>query len=290
MSIHKASRAACLLGCAMIAILIAFSCTTPVKVGIKFTGLGFTVEGTVDSAGNPITKVSGALDPGKCLKIEFRGADGGLISTAIINVPGSTQIPDGAKSQSFSEVDCPPTAQFGAMPLASGSTRQRSAVPFPEWMDVFGLPVLPDLVDGGVYKNALYHFRVLAQPGTDAFTVIEPILRNGPGTSIGSSVDVISFTQFIPEAFGGRLIAADTHPFDEFRFDWNGTPGYSDLGTNTNVVQYDAGNSWNVIESFIPLQDFNASVGDINQGTTTRKTVVEQQSQILNAQVIVTSY
>jgi hypothetical protein len=98
-------------------------------------------------------------------------------------------------------------------------------------------------------------------------------------------VEVISFTQTIPDRLGARMIAADTAPFAEFRLDWNGTHGYADLASGTDVVQYAAPNGWSVVETFVSALDV-LPFGQQNVATTTRRTVTENASSRITGKIL----
>jgi hypothetical protein len=142
---------------------------------------------------------------------------------------------------------------------------------------------MPDTVDGGLFKNAVYKFRV-TNAGASAWDEILPILIGGPGTPVPSNVEVISFTQTLPETLGARMIVADTNAFTEFRLDWNGVYGYANLATGTNLVRYNAGNNWRVLETFISAIDI-LPFGQQNSGTTSRRTVGEIASDVVTGTV-----
>jgi hypothetical protein len=252
---------------------IIAACSSPSTTDFDVTWLGMHAKITINSAGHPELQVAGSLPQGKCLKVEYRGADGASLGTDTMHIPGSSQVPSGSVSQSFSIVDCPPPS--GSPSSGGAGAHTGRPVVADAWVDISGFPVLPNLVDGGIYKNAMYHFRVKSMPGVDPFSQIEPILLGGPGTVVPPDVEVVSFTQFIPDALGGRLLVGDTDAFDEFRLDWNGQHGYADLATGTNAVQHTVGSQWHVVESVIPLQDFHVLVGETNHGLTHRKTIAD---------------
>jgi len=271
-------RVALVAGMVLVAGGLGFTaCTAPVKNDTELSGFGLTLRTKTEANGAATNEITGTLPAGMCLKITYRGADGGVTGTDTPTVPGSSQIPPGSVSQSFEIVDCdtpphtPPRLVLGGTPGTS-----RALV-----TDIFGGPIVLDTVDGGPLKNAVYRFRV-KNAGDSAWDEVLPILTGGPGTPVPPKVNVISFSQTIPETLGARLIAADTASFTEFRLDWNGTYGYADLASGTNVIQYDAPNGWNVVETFISAMDI-FPFGQENVGTTTRKTAGEQASAAVTA-------
>ena len=269
------------------ASVLVFACSTPMSGEINVQGAGLSAHGSVSTNGGSVN-LGGGLPPGKCLKVEFRGADGGLLGTTTAHVPGSMQVPAGTTNASEHVVDCPDN--LVPAPSGSGGVRSQHPYEFAPWIDVMGSPIMPDLVDGGIYKNAVYHFRVQVNPGVDPFSRIEPILLGGPGTPVPPDVQVVSFTQLIPEASGARMVVGATAAFDQFALDWNGQSGYANLATGTNVVEFDAGNDWHVIESVIAVQDFNALPGQPNSGTTVRKTVADVGAETESASFTALSY
>jgi hypothetical protein len=273
---------------AIVSSLIIWACTAPVRVTTSVTAFGTTLSCTVDSQGNATNAFTGALPPGQCLKIEYRDSDGELLKTDVVHVPGSSKIPAGAVSESFNTVQCP--NDDGNVHSTASGLGAHQVLPAPMWIDICGWPIVPDVNDGGVFKNAIYHFRVKAQAGVDPFSRIEPILRGGPGTPVPADVIVDSFTQMIPELFGARMIVADTASFEQFRLDWNGQQGYADLATGTNVLQYELPNQWRVIESIIDVQDIQALPGEINHGVTVRKTVSDAAPDTVDASLTVLSF
>ena len=269
------------------ASVLVVACTTPVSGEFKFKSGSISAEGSVTANGGN-ANLGGSLPPGKCLKIEYRGSHGELLGTVTTPVPGSSQIPPGTASESHSEVDCP--EDIADLPSGPGGVRAGHPYQYGTWIDIWGSPLIPDLTDGGIYKNAVYHFRVLSSSGVDPFSRIEPILRGGPGTLVPSDVEVIEFTQFVPDSLGGRMLAADTEPIDQFRLDWNGQSGYADLASDTNVVAYETSNQWHVIESIVSMQDLHSLPGQSNSGRTTRKTSSDPAPQISSASFTVVSY
>jgi hypothetical protein len=272
---------------AAVLCLIEFACTAPHRLTGEIEFFGIRASFTYDSQGQPTINFTGSLPQGKCLQVAYRGADGALLGTATVHVPGSSQVPAGTTSESYDLVDCPPP---GHAPNSGGAGAHSVHTAADEWIDICGFPLMPDLVDGGIYKNAFYHFRVKAISGIDPFTRIEPILRGGPGTAVPPDVEVVSFTQFIPDTTGGRMLVGDTEAFDQFRLDWNGQVGYADLATGTNAVQYTVGSEWHVVESFIPLQDFHVLVGETNHGLTHRKTVSDANPSDIDASLTVLEF
>jgi hypothetical protein len=101
---------------------------------------------------------------------------------------------------------------------------------------------------------------------------------------VPGNVEVISFTQTIPETLGARMLVADTSVLTEFRLDWNNAWGYADLASGTNVLQYSVPNGWNVVETFINGVDI-LPFGQQNVGVTTRRTQGETNSATLTGKV-----
>ncbi|HVS12225.1 MAG TPA: hypothetical protein VMS76_20355 [Planctomycetota bacterium] len=194
----------------------------------------------------------------RCLEVEWRDSKGNSLGKTTISLPSSGQVPPGSASWDAQEVDCPEPEQGNGDP---GVDRVRS-------FEVFGSPVIPDVVDGGPSKNATYRFLVNAKADVDAFALVEPILRAGPGAVVPSGVEVLSFTQMIPENGGARLVAADSEPFQSFQMDWNGQVAYATLGSNS--VTSSVG-SWTTVEVRIPATAFNgisvANHGEIQRST-----------------------
>jgi len=265
-----------LLALALVVMLVAIACITPTSVGVKGKALGLEIEVKVDSAGNSSTSATGSLPPGKCLRIKYLASDGSDLGSKVISVPGSCQIPAGAVHQVIDLVDCPPPAgtQTSASMGSTGIGAQHGSQ-LPEWHDVVGFPILPDTTSGGLFFNAAYHLRVLCLSGQDPRPAALQLVLAGPGSVVPNGVEVCSFAQLVPELGGALLRVADTDTFTRFSFDWNGVSGYADLATGANVTQYNAPNHWNVIESFIPLTDFNSGIGDWNIGTANTRTSTE---------------
>lgn len=242
--------------CAAIGIACA---GTGTAVEVKGPGIGITVK-------HNVAKFTGSLPPGKCLKVDFLDANGNPTGSATVALPGQCVIPAHSASGNLSIVDCP---SVGSGP--SGVAQRRSG-PSQDIVDLFGFPVVLDTNDGGRYSNAIYHFRVDVTTGGDAFSTIEPILLGGPGTPVPDNVDVVSFTQFVPDDAGGMLVrAADEAPFRTFRLDWNTHDAYADLATGTNVVVSHPGNGWEVVEATVGAADI-LGLGSANTGETTRAT------------------
>jgi len=67
------------VGLALIAGGLAFTaCKTPVKNDTELSGFGFTLKTKTDVNGDKTNEITGSLPPGKCIKITYRGADGGV--------------------------------------------------------------------------------------------------------------------------------------------------------------------------------------------------------------------
>jgi len=244
-------------------------------IGVACAGVPADVEvktpvGSVTVKGGQAT-FSGSLPPGKCLKVDFVNATGGSTGSATFALPGQCSVPEGTADAKFSIVDCPPSRGVVPGPLGRISPSQ-------EVVEVFGFPIVFDANDGGRYSNAIYHFRVNVTGGSDAFQLIEPILLGGPGTPVPGNVEIVSFTQFLPNASGGMQVrAADTAPFRMFQLEWNKEPGYADLATQTNVVVSNPGNGWEVVEATVDAADIHG-FGFVNRGETIRMTVEDAQA------------
>jgi hypothetical protein len=285
------NKAACAAGIVLASLttgLILTSCTTPVSNDTEISGFGITIKTKTETNGSSTNEVSGNLPPGKCLKITYRGADGAVTGTETVTVPGSSQIPAGSTSQSFETVDCPPPAQQVPPQEHAFSPQQGAPIvkvpkPLNPITEIFGGPITIDTVDGGAYLNAVYRFKV-RNAGATAWDEILPILLGGPGTPVPGNVEVISFTQTIPETLGARMLVADTSVLTEFRLDWNNAWGYADLASGTNVLQYSVPNGWNVVETFINGVDI-LPFGQQNVGVTTRRTQGETNSATLTGKV-----
>lgn len=255
---------------------VAFNaCQTPVKNDTEISGFGITLKTSTDVNGDAVNTLEGTIPGGWCVKITYRGPDGGVTGSDVVDVPGSSQIPSGSTCQVLEFIECP-----DAHLAASGSARFRSNSIVTE---IFGGPIVVDTVDGGLFKNAVYRFRV--RNAASAWNEILPILIGGPGTPVPGNVEVISFTQIVPDTLGARMLVADTHPFTEFRLDLNGTFGYADLASSTNVLQYGAPNNWSVVETFLSAIDF-LPFGQENVVTTTRQTQGEVGSHSLTGKVL----
>jgi hypothetical protein len=270
---------------------LTVACKTPIRIDAEMSGFGVEVKTTLQIDGTARNDFLGQLPAGKCLKITYRGREGEVTGTDTVSVPGSSQIPAGSTTQSFEVVDCRPPEEGGsgeaplqAMSPATRLTALPGIEPQPTVVFVFGSPIVLDTVDGGIYRNAVYGFRV-ENAGSSAWDEILPVLVGGPGTPIPPGVEVISFTQTIPDRLGARMIAADTAPFAEFRLDWNGTHGYADLASGTNVVQYAAPNGWSVVETFVSALDV-LPFGQQNVATTTRRTVTENASSRITGKIL----
>ncbi len=249
----------------------------------------FELEVTSDPNGNKtVNAKSPELPPGKCLKMTFVGADGNPTGSATTDVPGSARVPANTTDIKCEIVDCDQSQTssvgwFGGAPRRDGTgsphgssspTKKRDVI------DVFGCPIEPNLVDGGIYKNAAYHFRVSVDPGVDPFSIVEPILRDGPGSPVPPNVRVVSFSQAIPEPTGVWLITAATNAFEVYELSWNGLPYYGNLSTATNAVQVRLANGWHVVKSFISMNDAHTQPLGVNTGTVTRKTIVESSAKV----------
>ncbi|MBK8180290.1 MAG: hypothetical protein IPK67_15650 [Planctomycetes bacterium] len=286
------NKAACAAGIVLASLttgLVLSSCSTPVKNETEVSAFGFTLKTKTETNGTSTNEVTGTMAPGKCLKITYRGADGGVTGTDTITVPGSSQIPAGSTSQSFEIVDCPPPAQQVPPQEHAFSPQQGAPIakvpkPLNPITEIFGGPITIDTVDGGPYLNAIYRFKV-RNAGATAWDEILPILLGGPGTPVPSNVEVLSFTQTIPETLGARMVVADTSVLTEFRLDWNNSWGYADLASSTNVLQYSVPNGWNVVETFINGSDI-LPFGQQNVGETTRRTQGETASDTVIGKVL----
>lgn len=287
-------KVACAAGVVLAAAgagILTAACKTPIRVDAELSGFGIEVRTRVEADGTARNDIVGHLPAGKCLKITYRGPRGEVTGTDTLSIPGSSQIPSGSTTQSFEPVDCRPPEDdgHGQAPLQVPSLATRLAgipglEPQPTGAFVFGSPIVLDTVDGGIFGNAVYAFRV-ENAGSSTWDEILPILVGGPGTPIPPGVEVISFTQTIPDTFGARMIAADTAPFAEFRLDWNGTHGYADLASRTNVVQYAAPNGWSVVEAFVSALDV-LPFGHQNVATTRRRSVTENASSHITGKVL----
>jgi hypothetical protein len=237
-----------------------------------------TVEITSNPDGTKTFDVGG-LPPNKCYKVTFLDKHGNSVGFAMVNGNGTYQAPVGTEDWRQEEVNC---NQSSNAPLGTGSLAASPQL-LPKTVEVSGGPALLNLIDGGAFKNAVYHFRV-HNPGASAWDDILPILMGGPGTPVPGNVEVLYYSQTIPEPLGARVRLADTEPFAKFRFDWNGVIGYADLSTGQNVVTYGAGNGWNVVETFVPTLDF-LPLGAENEAVTTSRTQSELTDMTASAKI-----
>jgi hypothetical protein len=254
-------KAACLgvaLFMALAALLVVASCTTPVTGEIQAEWNGFKLSAKLESNGSMTCHISGPIGDGKCLEVTGRAADGSVTTKVTVSVPGSWSLPAGTTSQDMKVVDCP---ESGDESLAAAASTE-----------IFGGPLVLDLANGGLFKNAVYHFRVHGSPAA-AWSDVLPILIGGPGTPVPPNVDVLEFTQLLPETFGARVRAADTEPFVDFAVDWNGRR-IADLASGTNALQYAVPNHWSVVESVVGVLDLDTTAQH-HSARTRRRTATD---------------
>ena len=246
---------------------------------ISKDGVTIEVKNNPDGSGSGKITAPG-IPPGKCIKIAFLNARKEPIGAITTNVPGEFPIPAGTTDFTLETVDCPPAPGAGPVGATPGA---RSHQLVSQTVEISGAPLVFDEADGGMFKNAVYHFRVTS-PNGSAWNDVLPLLLGGPGTPVPSNVEVLYFSQTIPDPLGARLRVADTQAFTKFRLDWNGTYGYADLASGTNVIQYGAGNNWSVVETFIPGHDING-LGQWNELIATSRTQGASTDTVVSASV-----
>lgn len=271
------------LGVLVAALCVIWACSTPVKIGIKAKGLGIELEVAVDAAGNPITNATGALAPGKCLRITYTGADGASLGQAVISVPGSFPIPDGAVKQSFEIVDCPePPALTGPGTLPLDANRAHA---LPTWREVYTMPITLASSAGAFQRGVICHARVRCLPTQDPLQMLQPILLAGPGVAVPATIDVLFLAEVTPFMTDARVRVAARSPILDMNFEWNDTQNFADLASGTNAVSVTLPNGWHAVDVAVPAHAFRQHIGDWNGGqvkirTLARPTFSEYQQSV----------
>ena len=221
-----------------------------IQVGFR---VGLNGEKEMTASGAPI-----------CMETCFSGADGGDLGCVTVELPASAQVPEGAVRWSATQVDCPTGTP------TPGGAFSREARRHPDqryWL--FGAPIIPFADD----LNVSYSFYVDAASQAHAQARRDAVLAGGIGTPVGPGFEVLMYTESAGEydnfgaPIGVRLRQAGIDPFTSWSMDLNGVSGYATLG-GSGVLHYGAG-EWDVVETFIPVSDFQTSVPYDNESDLT---------------------
>jgi hypothetical protein len=247
--------------------LFLVSCAST-DAGFKGEGFGVKVEITVNAQGKKQNQFTGSLPPGYCLQVTYIGRDGKVISTVNVDVPGYSDIPDGATGQTFNFVECRDTT--GSNPTSNGAALDagtHAVAPF-QWHELSYWAIDPDFTSFNPWSNTTAAVRLHLPAGVDPVQTMLDVIGAGPGAVVGSSVEVDFFSQAMPSSEGMRLIVADDEAIVDFDLTWNGVTKYATLGAS-NVTQYSIGNGWSVVQTTIPLSDISIGAAAWNGGTVT---------------------
>lgn len=136
------------------------------------------------------------------------------------------------------------------------------------WHEFAYAPIKPDFTAFTPLSNTAAVVRMKLPAGIDPIESLIALIEAGPGAPTGANVEVEFFAQMLPSTGGARMIVADDEPIVAYDLKWNGIAGYADL-TSGNVTQYSAGNGWSVVQTVIPLTDFDMGTVAWNGGTVT---------------------
>jgi len=205
-----------------------------------------------------------------CVEMVWSNSAGETIGEPVdMEIPGSGQVPAGAVRWEINEVECPDEDEDGdgdgdgdgggsMWTPQSSQTVQADRKPVKLYENfIMGGPTIP--MRG--QRNVTYAFTI-AGTRDAARAISASIVENGPGVAIGWKVDVHYFVEMIPEHDGlGNELGATLRWCDQgddietLIFDFNGYY-YAELGVTTNLLHYDLPGDWNVVETFIPIDEF----------------------------------
>jgi hypothetical protein len=257
-----------LLACCAVAAgaMTFWACETPVSVGAEVRAGPYTGKLTFNSNGEPVAEIRGPV--GTCIKLTYSGADGADISTAVVQIPGASQVPEGSVRVSIDIVPCPTPAQAAPTAGVVGV----HALPFHAWHEVYSFPATPGV---GSSNGAMCHARVWCGADENAAAILSPILRAGPGVAVPPNIRILSFADARPSLVGATIRAAAQEPILDMSLEWNGVANYADLATGVNVVPQSLPNGWYSVESFIPNSDIDESIGALNRAAMSIATLLQ---------------
>jgi hypothetical protein len=254
------------LGCVAAGLGISTGCSMPVRVDGEASWDPFEAKVTVQVGGELTTTVTSSESSPTCMRIRYTGADGAVLQTVTVQVPGSAQVPAGAVRQEFDIVDCPPPP--GLLPSGSGAPGTAG-----RWHDVYSCPItVGEIALGGPVCRA----RVWCGPNQDPLDLLRPVLIAGPGSPVPATIDIAFFAESEFASNGGILRVAVREPIMSLRLDWNGIAGFGDLRAGVNAYAHALPNGWYAVESLVGSSDTNDGLGEWNRGAVTFRTPTRQ--------------
>lgn len=268
-------RALAGLGLALAGMLTLSGCVTTTDGGSGASWPPIQAEVRIGIGGSKTTELGGSIAPGKCIRITYTGADGAVLQSVTVGVPGSAQVPSGAVRQMLEIVDCPDAT--GPGPIGPGPALALRVPPGGGWAEVFSYPIAAnELFFGG----PVCHARVLCGPGQDPHELLRPVLAAGPGAPLPPNVDVRFFAEAVVGATGATLRFAARDSITSLRFDWNGVAGFADSTAGVNAIPVSLPNGWNAIETYVDRFDLTDVAREWNRGKVTMRTLTGPKPEV----------
>lgn len=246
-----------------------WACSSPPTIGAKVTLGPVGGEVTVTPGGEKVVDVTGPS--GLCWRIVFVGADGANISTTIVTVPGSAQVPPGTVRIDYDPVPCPEAPDL-AVPGSGSPLRSNRLSAAAAWRDVYSFPV-----DMSSMNGAICHARVWCGANQSPSAILRPVLIAGPGAAVPPNVQICFFADASPGLLGTTVRVAAPSPIVALNLTWNGMADFADLASGVNAIPGALSNSWSTVEIFVAATDADLSPGAWNRAGLTMETLARPQ-------------
>lgn len=277
-----------------------------VLLGAVFVGTGLLagcgslghvgVEAELKVPGVAIVKISFDLDnPGPtkakitssepiCLEVCYSNDAGEALECFTLQLPNEHDVPEGATKWSATVVDCRDGESAGTGgPVLTPPGQSFGDVQARGWRDwtMLGGAIRPS-TDGTM--DISYILVVTAPSLAQAKVLRDMLLMGGLGSPLAPGIQVLWYVESGAELDAAGLTlgvitrqALVGDDFASFELTINDQV-FADLGVIGNLIQYGAGNGWNVVETFVPMLAIDTSEKFDNKVLAAWSTIHTQDS------------